>query len=525
MDIVILSNPSVRFCKRFKLVNGQVRYEKAEFCLRYSYKTRPAGNIHELSELLMGLESDRHSIIIRGQLAEDVDTDKPMRRRLYRSDRSEPNEFPFLDVPASWVMIDVDKLALPEELRVTKDTLACVEYAIGLLPAEFQDSSVFWQMSGSAGVLDDGDISAHLYYWLDKPMANDVLRQWAKGCDRRLVDPAVFNAVQPHYTAAPLFGEGCVDPFPDSRSGLIKRANATVCLEVIQPPTESKQARAASHTTLDLSDDRVRGFSNILNTLGDHDGGSGFNEPLLRAVASYVSKVGGQEAIEQKDWLFHYLRQSIDEANQSSHSAEEIRRYKSKEYLDGLFNGAIDKYGDNKQIPPYFDVTPLTLEEGETKLEQTIDDFAEQVAVFNSSEENMMTMKTPQLAIKATAGLGKTSRIIKRLIAASALKHGDVHYFVPTHRLSKELVEDLEKELDFDLPPSVVESLGGEGEGVYKRVRLISGRGQLDATGRTMCWKNELAQEVAKLGLNVSSTLCAQGAKKCEYYEQCGYQK
>ncbi|MDB2601881.1 hypothetical protein N9Z60_00015 [Gammaproteobacteria bacterium] len=51
-------------------------------------------------------------------------------------------------------------------------------------------------------------------------------------------------------------------------------------------------------------------------TLGDHDGGSGFNEPLLRAVASYVSKVGGQEAIEQKDWLFDYLRQSIDEADQ-----------------------------------------------------------------------------------------------------------------------------------------------------------------------------------------------------------------
>jgi hypothetical protein len=73
----------------------------------------------------------------------------------------------------------------------------------------------------------------------------------------------------------------------------------------------------------DLNDDRVRGFSNILATLGDHDGGSGFNEPLLRAVASYVSKVGGQEAIEQKDWLFDYLRQSVDEANQSSHSADE----------------------------------------------------------------------------------------------------------------------------------------------------------------------------------------------------------
>ncbi len=159
---------------------------------------------------------------------------------------------------------------------------------------------MFWQLSGSAGVFDDGHVSAHLYYWLDKPIANDVLKQWAKGCDRRLVDPAVFNAVQPHYTAAPLFGEGCVDPFPDSRSGLIKKANAAVCLEVRQLAAESKQARAASHNTLDLNDDRVGGFSNILATLGDHDGGSGFNEPLLRAVASYVSKVGGKKLSSRK---------------------------------------------------------------------------------------------------------------------------------------------------------------------------------------------------------------------------------
>jgi hypothetical protein len=90
----------------------------------------------------MGLESDRNSII-RGQLADGVDADKPMRRKLYREDRSEPKESPFKDVPAPWVMIDVDKLALPEGLSVTKNTLACVEYAIGLLPAEFQESSVF----------------------------------------------------------------------------------------------------------------------------------------------------------------------------------------------------------------------------------------------------------------------------------------------------------------------------------------------------------------------------------------------
>ena len=87
MDIVILSNPSIRFSKRFKLINGQIDYEIAKFSSYYWYKTKPASNIYELSELLKELEPDSHSLIIREQLAEDVDTDKPMRRRLYRSER------------------------------------------------------------------------------------------------------------------------------------------------------------------------------------------------------------------------------------------------------------------------------------------------------------------------------------------------------------------------------------------------------------------------------------------------------
>ena len=63
-----------------------------------------------------------------------------MRRRHYRNDRSEPNELPFIDVPAPWVMIDIDKLALPDGINLRADTLARVKYAIGLLPAAFEDS-------------------------------------------------------------------------------------------------------------------------------------------------------------------------------------------------------------------------------------------------------------------------------------------------------------------------------------------------------------------------------------------------
>ncbi len=89
----------------------------------FRYESGAVNDIDEFASLLTELEQDRSRFIIRGQLAEDVDTDKPMRRRLYRNDRSEPNESPFLDVPASWVMIDVDKLALSEGMSTTEEIL------------------------------------------------------------------------------------------------------------------------------------------------------------------------------------------------------------------------------------------------------------------------------------------------------------------------------------------------------------------------------------------------------------------
>ena len=162
MNITILASGKPSLCKRFSKDGDVVRAKKAEMSSYFRCESREVDGIDEFSSLLAELEQDRSRFIIRGQLADDVDTDKPMRRRLYRNDRSEPNESPFLDVPAPWVMIDVDKLALPKEISVREDTLASLEHTIGLLPAEFQDSSVSWQLSGSAGVFDDYSICSKL---------------------------------------------------------------------------------------------------------------------------------------------------------------------------------------------------------------------------------------------------------------------------------------------------------------------------------------------------------------------------
>ena len=112
-------------------------------------------------------------------------------------------------------------------------------------------------------------------------------------------------------------------------------------------------------------------------------------------------------------------------------------------------------------------LTPnLSVTEGEKRLSDVIEAFAKEVDAHTSINDS----KAPQLAIKATAGLGKTTQIIKKLISYSALNNGDVHYYVPNHRLSKELTENLSKELDFNF---------SEDES-FSRVKVIAGRSQRD---------------------------------------------
>jgi hypothetical protein len=152
----------------------------------------------------------------------------------------------------------------------------------------------------------------------------------------------------------------------------------------------------------------------------------------------------------------------------------------------------------------------LSVSQGSERLAEIIGSFAKEVTQYHSSNSE----QAPQLAIKATAGLGKTTQIIKQLISYSALNDGDVHYYVPNHRLSNELVKSLSEELDLNL---------NEAES-FSRVKVIAGRSQRDEIGNPLCQKSELAESLAKVNLNVSKSLCDNGISRCEFYDNCAYQ-
>ena len=462
----------------------------------------------QLIRKLVDLQSEPHAMLVRGGLRGGVDLSAPIRRRLHVQDE-DPNEAPFLDQAINWMMVDIDKLVLPPKIDLITSPEDAVKFAISQLPREFHNASVFWHLSSSAGVRSPGTISVHLNYWLHEPKTSYELREWAKALNsslgKKLIDPALYNPVQPHYTADPIFIGDAIDPLKGRRSGHIPGiADAVRLPHIAATQNKARQAIYASPAA-------THGYEQILASLGDD--GAGFNLPLLRACASFVATVGGQEASEQKEVVKADLRRRIQEANSESHDLAELARYSSDSYLDSLIDSAIAKYGEQNRLPTHFDKKEVSLGEGEALLEQAIKLFGEKV-MSHQKDIDAFLDDAPTLAIKATAGLGKTTQIIRKLIHAHLNQIGDIHYYVPTHSLMRQLENDLNEVLTIHVETSS-----------FIRTDTISGRDRKTKDGEVLCKKSSLAKRIGQAGLNVSTTLCKNGTKECEFYKTCGYQK
>ena len=516
--ITVLHNPSSRLCKKIECTTGsELVFRSYDNAANFLLEQRVVDGIGEFSSLLSQLQNDPHRLIIRGTPHPDVDASKTVKRKGLRPQQASINEAPFQDEPQPWLMLDIDKLQLPEAIDLRKDPLRAIAFAIEQLPSEFHNVSVHWQLSASAGLRDLHSLSAHLFYWLSEPASSQRLKQWGAAINKskaKLIDTHLFQAVQIHYTAGPRF-QGMLDPFEGRRSGLLKKAQQAVAIDFSVISDVAPKPSLTTNTAYAIHEG---GIENILSTLGDHAGGDGFNNPLLRATASYARTAGALAAESNREAFKAMLRESINQANQSNHSQTQINRYLSDAMLDDLITSAIEKFGE--QPPPYFAVKELPLGEAQDKLYQTIYSFGERIKAY-AKAPNLFLDDAPALAIRATAGLGKTSAIIKTLIDRNLLEHGDIHYFVPTHKLSKQLLDDLDQALDFDIPdPS------NEGQLIpFRRTSLIAGRSQIDKLGQPLCLKLELANKVAAMGESVSKRLCKNGNKKCEHYDTCGYQQ
>ncbi len=164
----------------------------------------PLGSKEELLDALELLNDEPSSCVVRGGLLPGVSPGR-IRRTLFADDEGRG---PFLrDAERRWFCLDVDGLKIPRRVDV-EDQLALLGFVSGQLPDELSEAGFILQWSASSFVYGARDLRAHLWFWLDEPLACAPLAlraaEWTIG--RPWLDTSTIrSANQIHYTASPVF--------------------------------------------------------------------------------------------------------------------------------------------------------------------------------------------------------------------------------------------------------------------------------------------------------------------------------
>jgi hypothetical protein len=527
---VLRTKTNDNFTAKAFLSDGKGGYKEEKFKAGWEFKFYQLHcfDIYGFAEILTTLAKNNHALIIRGQLLPDKDPQGIVQKTFHEYAptpelpkgqiayfQSNPNGLP-------WLMIDIDEVMLPEELNLLIEPLVAVEYCIALLPTYFHNVSYHYQLSSSAGLDGGKKLKVHLSFWLNKPVHDKKLRAWATTLNThgKLVDASLYNPVQAHFTANPIFN-GCPDPFPNNRSGLVKRDH-----DEVDFPTVALLAPEHSEEANYCYDEHVKGltpngkFIYYLEGIGDDAGGLGFHLPIMMAAWSYVVEHGANGT--DKEALKLKLKECILKADASAHDASYIAIKLSDHYLDGLISGACAKIGAKgktsiiEAIQPHYNSGEKLLKDSAQKQLNIV------IKSFFDDPRN--------IALRAPAGIGKTSgigsHILKHWMAGKKLE-----FYVPTHALGKQVVKDLYNVPNLPPKNAFLKGVptGAEWQIIRGREYELSEEEQIELykgdkfDGMAQCYKTSLVQVLTAKGLPIYPNLCHSGDEKCNYYGNCGY--
>jgi hypothetical protein len=240
-DVTILTAPGRRLAKRIT-PTGIEDYDGA---LLFEPDARRLDGIDDLPDLLEELAARSDTCVIRALLKAEFAARPLVLRRIHDApDRARPGHTivaPFVAVPRSWAMIDIEPATCPPWIDPT-DPVLVGGWLRRQLPEPFQMARCVAQLSGSAGIKPG--LRAHLWFWLDRALDKPELDRWLKGAPG--VDLQVFAAVQPHYCAQPTFAAGADDPCLDGRLSVLPGRDQVEVPDLPEPARAGSLASLAS---------------------------------------------------------------------------------------------------------------------------------------------------------------------------------------------------------------------------------------------------------------------------------------
>jgi hypothetical protein len=166
----------------------------------------PVGDLADVHRLLLHLLHRADCAVVRGAIA-DAGRVRHV-RRLAHADAKTGDRPTLSDVARCWLALDMEGVDRPTDVPAA-DLERCACEAIGRLPEAFHDAECIAQATASHGI--KAGCRVRLWYWLGRPATGRELTRWLRHAP---ADPSVFRAVQPIYTAAPVFAPGTGDHLP-----------------------------------------------------------------------------------------------------------------------------------------------------------------------------------------------------------------------------------------------------------------------------------------------------------------------
>jgi hypothetical protein len=197
-----------------KLIRADGTVEGYDDAKHFDLFTVSIPDLDGLHRLLRRLLDRPDCAVIRGEIA---NPDRVLRvRRLLYPDKKTGDVPTLRGVARQWLALDIEGVPRPEQVAAT-DLDGCATEAIERLPVAFRGARCIVQASGSHGIKPG--VRLRLWYWLARPTTGAELKRWLHGAP---ADSSVFGAIQPIYTAAPVFAPGIRDHLPQriiERSG------------------------------------------------------------------------------------------------------------------------------------------------------------------------------------------------------------------------------------------------------------------------------------------------------------------
>ena len=180
--------------------------------LDFKHDTRTINTLYELHDTIKDLASSTDSCVIRGSLTPNgkayLLSKSHVLRRLHAAKDKVSGRIiqpHYQDAARSWCAFDIDGITTPYDIT-THAHDAVVWFIEQHLPF-LKNVGIVWKLSGSAGHISKSknELRAHLWFLLDEPRTSAQVKVWVKNNTvKGVVDLALFNAVQAHYTADPV---------------------------------------------------------------------------------------------------------------------------------------------------------------------------------------------------------------------------------------------------------------------------------------------------------------------------------